>query len=237
MSGAPSPPPGSGRLFLVPTPIGNLADMTLRGIEILRNVQRIACEDTRRSLRLLRRYEIDRPLEPLHEHNELQAVARLRTALLEGQDVAYISDAGTPGISDPGYRLVRMAHESGIPVSVLPGPTALIPALVQSGLPVHSFTFKGFAPRRPGPRRRSLEQERDSPHTLIYYESPHRVPSLLASMLEILGDRSAAVVRELSKLHEETLRGTVSELAEALTHRRLKGECIVLVAGRDRKTG
>lgn len=225
-------PPGS--LYLVPSPIGNLGDVTYRSIETLSAVNSIACEDTRHSRRLLSRYGIDKPLFPVHEHNEHKAVDKVRHLLESGQDIAYLSNAGTPGISDPGFTLVRMACEAGLPVQVLPGPTALIPALVQSGLPVHSFTFKGFAPRKVGSRRRALEMEVASPHTLIFYESPYRVVRLLTDVLDVLGDRRAALVREATKLHEETLRGTVSELLANLTDRTLRGECVVLVAGAGR---
>lgn len=221
----------AGTLYLVPTPIGNLGDMTFRAVQVLSAVDLIACEDTRHSRRLLARYEIAKPLLAFHEHNEMRMVERIRTLLAEGRDVAYISDAGTPGIADPGFRLVRMAHAHNLAVSVLPGATALIPALVQSGLPLHSFTFKGFAPRKPGARQRSLDQEKANPHTLIYYENAHRVPRLMEDMLAILGDRSAVLVRELSKRHEETLRGSLSTLIARLQTRTLKGECVVLVAG------
>ena len=225
-------PPGS--LYLVPSPIGNLGDVTYRSIETLSAVNSIACEDTRHSRRLLSRYGIDKPLLSVHEHNEHRAVPKVRDLLESGLDVAYLSNAGTPGISDPGFTLVRMACDADLPVQVLPGPTALIPALVQSGLPVHSFTFKGFAPRRAGPRRKALAMEAASPHTLIFYESPYRVTRLLADTLDVLGDRPAALVREATKLHEETLRGTVSELLSHLADRTLKGECVVLVAGAGR---
>ncbi len=221
----------TGTLYLVPTPIGHLGDITYRAVSTLGAVDLIACEDTRYSRRLLQYYELDKPLLAFHEHNEHTALARIQAQLLDGRHVAYITDAGTPGIADPGFRLVRMAHASAINVSVLPGATALIPALVQSGLPVHSFTFKGFAPRKQGARQRSLQAEKDSSHTLIYYESPHRVTRLLEDMYTVLGDRPAALVRELSKVHEETLQGSLSALRSQLQNRSLKGECIVLVAG------
>ncbi len=221
----------TGTLYLVPTPIGNLGDITYRAVSALATADLIACEDTRHSQRLLQHYEIRKPVMAFHEHNEQRVLAHIRTRLLEGHDVACITDAGTPGIADPGFRLVRMAHEHHIAVTVLPGATALIPALVQSGLPLHSFTFKGFAPRKTGARQKSLIQEKNSPHTLIYYESPYRVLRLLQDMFTILGDRPAALVRELSKVHEETLRGSLSALLAQLQNRVLKGECVVLVAG------
>ncbi len=221
----------SGTLYLVPTPIGNLGDITYRAVATLASVDLIACEDTRHSRRLLERYKIGKPVISFHEHNEQSALSRIRDRLLAGNHVAYITDAGTPGIADPGFRLVRMAHQHKIEVSVLPGPTAIIPALIQSGLPVHSFTFKGFAPRKAGARQRSLKEEKGRPHTLIYYESPHRVSRLLEDMLTVLGDRPAALVRELSKIHEETLRGSLSDLVTLMRDRSLKGECVVLVTG------
>ncbi len=221
-----------GTLFLVPGPIGNLGDITYRGVQVLAAADIIACEDTRHSARLLAHYEIRKPLLSCHEHNELRVLARIKGELVAGKNVAYLSDAGTPGIADPGFRLVRMAHESGLDVHVLPGPVALIPALVQSGLPLHSFTFKGFAPRKSGGRQRDLEAEKANPHTLIYYESPYRVARLLADALRILGDRPAALVREISKIHEETLRGTVGSLLTQMHHQcTLRGECVVLVGG------
>ena len=223
-----------GSLYLVPSPIGNLGDVTFRSIETLSTVNSIACEDPRHSRKLLSLYGIDKPLFSVHEHNEHRTVPKVRGLLESGLDVAYLSNAGTPGISDPGFTLVRMAYGAGLQVRVLPGPTALIPALVQSGLPVHSFTFKGFVPRKPGPRRKSLNIEVASPHTLIFYESPHRVVRLLTDVLDVLGDRRAALVREATKLHEETMRGTVSELLSNLADRTLKGECVVLVAGVER---
>ncbi len=221
----------AGTLYLVPTPIGNLGDITYRAVSTLAAADLIACEDTRHSRRLLQRYEIGKPVMAFHEHNERRVLAQVRARLLEGLDIAYITDAGTPGIADPGFRLVRMAHAHGIQVTVLPGATAMIPALVQSGLPVHSFTFKGFAPRKTGARQKSLIQEKGNPHTLIYYESPYRVIRLLEDMYAILGDRPAALVRELSKVHEETLRGSLAALLAQLRNRTLKGECVVLVAG------
>lgn len=224
----------TGTLYLVPSPIGNLGDMTYRAVRVLDAADMVACEDTRRSRRLLDAYGLRKPLTAFHEHNEARMLARIQEALLAGRDVAYLSDAGTPGLADPGFRLVRMAHAHGAAVSVLPGATSLIPALIQSGLPVHSFTFKGFAPRKPGARQKSLDREKASPHTLIYFESPHRVAGLLQDMLAVLGDRPAALVRELSKMHEETVRGSLSALAPAIAQRTLKGECIVLVAGAGR---
>ncbi len=220
-----------GTLSLVSSPIGNLGDITFRAVEILAAADIVACEDTRHSSRLLAHYGIRKTLVSFHEHNELSALERIRTELTGGKDVAYLSDAGTPGIADPGFRLVRMAYSNGLNIQVLPGPVALIPALVQSGLPLHSFTFKGFAPRKSGGRQRDLESEKGSPHTLIYYESPNRVGKLLGDMLLILGDRPAALVREISKIHEETLRGTVSSLLNQVHSRTLKGECVVIVGG------
>lgn len=215
----------------MPSPIGNLGDVTYRGIEVLAGADIIVCEDTRHSARLLAYYDIVKPLLSFHEHNELKVLGRIKKELNAGKDVAYLSDAGTPGIADPGFRLVRMAHQENLQVYVLPGPVAMIPALVQSGLPLHSFTFKGFAPRKSNGRRKDLEAEKINPHTLIYYESPHRIEKLLTDMLETLGDRPAALVREISKMHEETLRGKVSSILAIVQKRKPRGECVLLVGG------
>lgn len=222
----------AGTLYLVPGPIGNLGDITQRSVATLSASDIVACEDTRRSGRLLAHLGIKgKRLLPFHEHNELTALPRISRELKSGRDVAFLSDAGSPGIADPGFRLVRMAQEEGFKVFALPGPTALIPALVQSGLPLHSFTFLGFPSRKRMARRRVLQREKDSPHTLIFYESPHRIVSLLEDSLQVLGDRPAALQREISKLHEESLRGALSILLEKLRQRNLKGECVVLIGG------
>lgn len=232
----PSPPqsvtPSPTMLTLIPTPIGNLGDITLRALDVLRTVDVIASEDTRHTGRLLQHFEIETPQIAFHEHNEERAGERLVQMMQGGQTVALVTSAGTPGISDPGFTLVRRALAAAIPVTSLPGATAFVPALVLSGLAVHSFTFRGFPPHKSGRRRTFLAVDADSPHTLIFYESPYRVVKLLADALEVYGDRPAAVARELTKLYETVERGLLSELIAQLTDQTLKGECVVLIAGR-----
>ena len=218
-------------LYLVATPIGNLGDITLRALDVLRAVDVIASEDTRKTGRLLKHFDIRKPQIVFQEHNEERAGQRIMDLLAEGKSVALVTEAGTPGISDPGFTLVRRAIAAGEEVTVIPGPTALVMALVLSGLAVHSFTFRGFPPRKPGPRRRFLEVDLSSPHTLIFYESPYRVEALLRDALEVYGDRDAAVARELTKMHETILRGKLSTLLEAVGQARPKGEYVVVVAG------
>ena len=224
----------SGTLYLVATPIGNLGDITLRALETLRQVDLIASEDTRHTGLLLKHFEIQKPQMSFHEHNERQATPRILQLLEEGKSVAVVTCAGTPGISDPGFVLVREAVNAGIEVTAIPGPTALIMALVLSGLAVYSFTFRGFPPNKPGQRRHFLEADRDSPYTLIYYESPFRVRKLLEDALAVFGDRRAAIAKELTKIHETIRRGSLSELLAGIEETP-KGEYVVLVAGKDRK--
>ncbi len=219
-------------LYLVATPIGHLDDITLRALEILRSVDIVLSEDTRRTGRLLKHFGISARQMAYHEHNEQRAVPRALSTLQQGQDLALVTDAGTPGIADPGYRLVQAAIQAEIPVSMAPGPSALIMALVLSGLPVHRFTFCGFPPRKPAARRRYLEADAEREDTLIYFESPHRVPALIASALEVFGDRRAALVNDLTKLHERVDRNMLSLLVEDTRDRRLRGEFILLVEGR-----
>jgi len=218
-------------LYLVATPIGNLQDITLRALETLRAADVIASEDTRKTGLLLKHFGISKPQMSLHEHNEERAGERVMAYLAEGKTVAVVTSAGTPGISDPGYRLVRRAIEAGAPFTMIPGPTALIMALVLSGLPVHSFTFRGFPPRKPGPRRRFLAVDRDAPHTLIFYESPYRLEAFLRDALEVYGDRNAALANDLTKMFEAVWRGTLSSLAERVSGSEKKGEYIVVIAG------
>lgn len=218
-------------LYLVATPIGHLGDITLRALETLRAVDLVASEDTRKTGRLLAHYGIRKRQLSFHEHNEERAGARILAALEGGRDVALVTSAGTPGISDPGFTLVRRAAEAGLACTMVPGASAFVMALVLSGLPVASFTFRGFPPRRPGPRRRFLELDRDSPHTLVFYESPHRVGALLRDALAIYGDRRAALANELTKLYERVQRGTLSELCADLEARRLRGEYTVVIGG------
>jgi 16S rRNA (cytidine1402-2'-O)-methyltransferase len=222
----------SGTLYLVATPIGNLGDITLRALETLRQVDLIASEDTRHTGLLLKHFEIAKPQMSFHEHNERQATPRIMQLLEEGKSVALVTCAGTPGISDPGFVLVREAINTGIEVTAIPGPTALIMALVLSGLAVHSFTFRGFPPHKPGQRRHFLEADRESPYTLIYYESPFRVRKLLEDALAVFGDRRAAIAKELTKIHETIRRGSLSELLAGLEETP-KGEYVVLIAGKN----
>jgi 16S rRNA (cytidine1402-2'-O)-methyltransferase len=199
-------------LYLVATPIGNMGDITLRALEVLRAVDVVASEDTRKTGLLLKRFDIRKPQVAFHEHNEERSGARIMDLLAQGKSVALVSCAGTPGISDPGYTLVRMA-------------------LVLSGLAVHGFTFRGFPPHRPGPRRRFLEVDRQSPHTLIFYESPYRLVAFLRDALEVFGDRDAALARELTKIHETIQRGKLSVLLAEVEANPPRGEYVVVIAG------
>jgi 16S rRNA (cytidine1402-2'-O)-methyltransferase len=219
-------------LYLVGTPIGNMEDITLRALEVLSQVGALACEDTRRTRALLTRHGIKTPeiLFSLHEHNEQRALGRVLGLLENGVDVALCSDAGQPLISDPGYPTLREVIARGHGVEVIPGPSAVTAALTVSGLPVSSFTFKGFPPRRPGPRRRFLEMELDSPHTLVIFESPHRLAALLEQARDVYGDRAACVCVELTKKFEEVHRGTLSELLEQVAASAVRGEVTVLIA-------
>lgn len=223
-------------LYLVATPIGNLGDISLRALETLRAADVIACEDTRKSGVLLQHYAISKPLVSFHEHNEQQAGERLIGLLRQGKTVALITDAGTPGIADPGFTLVRRALAAGLAVTMIPGPAALIMALALSGLPLHSFTFRGFPPRKPGPRRRFLEVDRDSPHTLIFYESPYRINALLNDALAVYGDRPAALANDLTKKFEHVERGSLSHLIAYLATARIQGEYVLLIAGAASRT-
>jgi len=223
-------------LYLVATPIGNLQDMTLRGLETLNAVDMVASEDTRKTGLLLKHFGIEKPQIAFHEHNEARAGERILGMLRAGQSVALVTNAGTPGVSDPGFTLVRRvlqanAEGADIGLTMIPGPTALVMALVLSGLPVHSFTFRGFPPRKAGPRRRFLAVDEHSPHTLVFYESPYRLAAFLADALEVYGDRPAAVANDLTKLYERVDRGALSTLASEFSGKPLKGEYIVVIAG------
>lgn len=224
-----------GQLFLVPTPIGNLGDVTSRSLEVLGAVDAIACEDTRNSGSLLKHFDIKKKLLSYHNFNESSRAEQLIEMLESGQSVAVITDGGSPGISDPAYRVVRAALDHGIDIIPLPGPTALIPALTASGLPTDRFFFEGFLPQKPGPRRHRLEELADYPHTLIFYESPFRVQKSLQVMLEVLGDRHACLAREISKKFEEFIRGTVSSILQELEKRTVKGEIVLVIEGLSRK--
>jgi 16S rRNA (cytidine1402-2'-O)-methyltransferase len=222
-------------LYLVATPIGNLDDISLRALAVLREIDLVASEDTRTTGVLLQHFDIKKPQLSFHEHNERQSVERIIGLLRQGKSVAIVTDAGTPGIADPGYVAVRRALEEDLPLTMIPGPTGLIMALVLSGLPVHSFTFRGFPPRKPGPRKRFMEIDKHAPHTLIFYESPYRLAAFLKDALEVLGDREAALANDLTKLYEKVERGRLSELLQSVEGSRLKGEYIVVIAGIGRK--
>jgi 16S rRNA (cytidine1402-2'-O)-methyltransferase len=220
-----------GTLYVVATPIGNLEDLTFRGRRVLGEVDVIACEDTRHARVLLSHYGITTPVLSYHEHNERARAADLVARLRRGEDVALISDAGTPALSDPGFPLIRDAIDAGIPVVAVPGPSAALAALSAAGLPVDRFLFLGFLPRRSGERIRALESLRAAPWTLILYEAPHRVTALLQDLQRVLGDRRIALARELTKRFEEVFRGTI---ADALAHLRAhapRGEFTVVVDG------
>src|SRR6266568_7175363 len=199
-------------LYLVATPIGNLNDITLRALDTLRQVDVIASEDTRKTGLLLKHFSITKPQIAFHEHNEQRAGERIEVLLKEGKSVAVVTNAGTPGISDPGFTLVRRAINAQIAVTMIPGPTAFVMALVLSGLPVHSFTFRGFPPRKSGPRRRFIEVDKEAPHTLIFYESPYRLEAFLHIAFVVLGDREAVIANDLTKMFEFVQRGTITSL-------------------------
>ncbi len=224
---------GAGRLVVVATPIGNLEDLSPRARRAFETADLVACEDTRRTGLLLSGLGIKRPLVSLHEHNERQRLPRLLEALEAGQTVALASDAGTPLVSDPGYLLVREAAARGVVVEPVPGASALLAALVASALPPHPFTFCGFPPPKQGKRRTFFGRFAELPHTLVFFESPHRLRASLADAALVLGaDRPAALARELTKLHEEVLRGTLGELLEAVEQRPgIKGELVLVVGG------
>jgi 16S rRNA (cytidine1402-2'-O)-methyltransferase len=218
-----------GTLYLVATPIGNLADITHRALQVLRDVDLIACEDTRHTRKLLQHYGIDTKTISYHEHNEQQRARGLVERLQQGSDVAVVSDAGTPAISDPGFRLVRAAIESEISVVPVPGPSALISALIAAGLPTDEFFFGGFLPGRASARRARLNELRSVPGTLIFYEAPHRLAASLKDAYEVLGEREAVVARELTKLLEEIRRGRLSELSEHYSSVEPRGEIVLLI--------
>ena len=219
-----------GKLIVVATPIGNLEDLSSRTAQVLREVDLVACEDTRRTGRLLAHLGIKRPLVSLHEHNERQRLPKLIAAMQDGQRVALASDAGTPLLSDPGFVLVREAIREGIEIDAIPGPSAVIDALILSGLPPHPFTFAGFPPPKKGNRRRFFERFEALDHTLVFFESPHRLLASLHDLREVLGNRPVAIGRELTKLHQEILRGDLQEVRQQLSERpALKGEFTLVV--------
>jgi 16S rRNA (cytidine1402-2'-O)-methyltransferase len=218
-------------LYLVATPIGNLEDISLRAIQTLREVDIVASEDTRKTGMLLKRFDIQKPQMPFHEHNEERACAQIIGLLKQGKSVAVVTNAGTPGISDPGYTVVRKAIEEGIKFTMIPGAAAFVMALVLSGLAIHSFTFRGFPPRKPGPRRRFMAVDKDAPHTLIFYESPYRIEAFLKDALEVYGDREAALAHELTKMFESVERGTISALLKWAGEAKPRGEYVIVIAG------
>ncbi len=219
----------AGKLYLVASPIGNLQDISLRALEVLRQVDLVACEDTRHSLKLLNHYEISKPTLSLHDHNERQRTEGLLEKLNGGKNIAILSDAGTPLISDPGYIFVRAAVAAGIPVEAIPGPCALVQALVLGGLPVSPFTFMGFLPPKSAARRRHFESLKEVGHTLVFYESCHRIQKFLQEAFDTLGDRPVVLAREMTKKFEEIFRGPLSRAIQPDCLRSWKGEFVVLI--------
>ena len=224
----------TGMLFVVPTPVGNMEDMTFRAIKVLKEVDFILAEDTRTSSVLLQHFEIKKELHSHHKFNEHQTCQKVVERLLAGQTAALISDAGTPGISDPGFMLVRECVKNGIEVQTLPGATAFVPALVSSGLPCDKFVFEGFLPQKKG-RQKHLAELKDEMRTMVFYESPYRVVKTLEQFAEVFGeDRQVSCCREISKIHEESVRGTVSEVLQHFREHEPKGEFVIVVAGCDK---
>jgi 16S rRNA (cytidine1402-2'-O)-methyltransferase len=226
----------SGTLYVVATPIGNLEDITLRAIRTLKEVDLVACEDTRHTRKLLAHFGIATPSVSYHDHNARERAPELLERLERGESVALVSDAGTPAISDPGYRLISGAAERGIPVVPVPGPSAVVAALSASGLATDAFLFAGFLPARAEARRARLADLAAERATVILYEAPHRVAETLADLVDVFGDRPAALARELTKVHEEVVRGRLSEIAAALAPERRRGEMVLVVAGAPERT-
>jgi 16S rRNA (cytidine1402-2'-O)-methyltransferase len=217
-------------LYVVATPIGNLEDITYRAVRVLKEADLIACEDTRHTAKLLQHYGLDKPTVSYHEHNEAARAEELVAKLEQGLNVAQVSDAGMPGISDPGYRVIKLAIEHGMQVVPVPGPSALISALAASGLPTDSFQFLGFVPSRSGQRRTMLELLRQAQHTTIFYEAPHRIAATMEDIVEILGPEQPVVLaRELTKIHEEFIRGTAAEVLARTQAQELRGEITLLI--------
>ena len=223
----------AGILYLCATPIGNLEDMTLRALRVLKEVDLIAAEDTRNSIKLLNHFEIRTPMTSYHEYNKFEKGQFLIGQLLDGKNIALITDAGTPGISDPGEELVRMAHEAGIPVTALPGACAAVNALILSGLPTRRFCFEAFLPTDKKERRQVLEELKRETRTIVLYEAPHRLLRTLQELLEEFGKRSLTVVRELTKKHETVFRTTLADAVVYYTEHEPKGECVLVLAGID----
>ena len=220
------------KLYIVPTPIGNLEDITLRAIKVLKEVDLILCEDTRRSKKLLNHLEIDVPLKSHHKFNEHSEVSYIVTKIVEGSNMALISDAGVPGISDPGFLIVRTCLENNIEIECLPGPTAFVPALVVSGLPIDKFIFEGFLPAKKG-RKSRLEKLALESRTMVFYESPHKLLRTLLDFDNFFGsNRKISISRELTKLYEETLRGSIKEMVAIYSNKKPKGEYVIIVQGK-----
>ncbi len=226
-----------GTLFIVSTPIGNMEDMTYRAVRILSEVDALACEDTRQTRKIFERYQLNSPQQifSYHEHNEEKSGKRILDLLQEGSSVGLCSDAGSPGISDPGYKIIAAAIEAGFPIDVIPGPSAVATALVVSGLSTASYTFKGFVPRKVGARKKFLAMEVEVPHTLVFFESPHRIGGFLESAYEVLGNRKAAICVELTKKFEKTHRGFLKDLSEQFKSKKVKGEITIVIAGNNPK--
>ena len=219
------------KLYLVPTPVGNLRDITFRAVEVLGNADLILAEDTRQARKLLTHYKITTPVQSHHMFNEHKTVEAICAKISSGQTIALVSDAGTPGISDPGFLLVRTCIENGIPVETLPGPTAFIPALVNSGLPCDRFCFEGFLPKKKG-RLKKLSALKDESRTMVFYESPYRLVKALDEMAAVFGEtREASVAREISKIYEENIRGTLAYISDHYKKNPPKGEIVIIVAG------
>jgi 16S rRNA (cytidine1402-2'-O)-methyltransferase len=235
-----SPTPVFGTLFVISTPIGHMEDITFRAIRILAEVDLIAAEDTRHTRKLLAHYEISTPLVSYHDHNKEERTPQLLAKLKAGTSIALVTDAGTPSISDPGHYIVREAIRQALPIVPIPGTSAVTAALSVSGLPTDSFVFVGFVPKRAAKRKQLLAELGQEPRTLVFYESPKRLVRLIKEILEVMGDRESVIARELTKIHEEILRGKLSHLASQLAERScLKGECTLLVGGKakDKKIG
>jgi len=222
-------------LYIVSTPIGNREDITLRALRVLKEVDLIAAEDTRHTSLLLRHFDIQKPLTSYFEGNEFKKKEFILSKLKQGHRIALVSDAGTPGISDPGFRLIQTAIENEIPIVPIPGPSAVIAALSVSGLPSDAFLFRGFLPHKMKKRRDLLKELEDVRETLIFYESPHRISETLKDVYEVLGDREIVLTRELTKIYEEVLRGKVSEIQTQMGERKLKGEITLVISGNTRK--
>ncbi len=218
-------------LYLVPTPIGNLEDITLRALRILSEADLIACEDTRTSGILLRHYEISKPLTSFHVHNENEKLNFLLEKLRNNEKIAVISDAGTPGVSDPGWILLKRAIDENIEIDVLPGPSAVLPAVLMSGLNPQPFVFMGFPPEKPGEREKLFENLKNFPFTICFYMSPHKIERQISDIINIFGDRQAALVREISKIYQESIRGNLSEILEKLKDG-IKGELVLVIEGK-----